>query len=100
MLCRDTVMDTRISIVSQTSQESEMLSSFSVQHELLHKQIVAFEKLLQHAMNRFSRDKLIHMLKVSDVTLQHAMNRFSRDKLMRMLKVSDVTPCTRLESLY
>ena len=34
------------------------------QHDNLHRQIAAFEKLLQHAMNKFSREKLYGMLKV------------------------------------
>ena len=34
------------------------------QHDNVHKQITAFEKLLQHAMSRFSKEKLYQMLRI------------------------------------
>ncbi len=34
------------------------------QHDNMHKQIVTFEKLLQHAINRFSTEKLYHKLRL------------------------------------
>ncbi len=35
------------------------------QHENLHQQIKAFDRLLQHAMNKFSAKKMFQMLRAS-----------------------------------
>ena len=53
------------SVASGKEQEVTSEGEFEAQHELLRAQIAAFEKMLQHAMNRFSRDRLMQMLRVS-----------------------------------
>ena len=57
----------------QNPETTETTSALLKEHDNLQKQIAAFEKLLQHAMNRFSREKLFNMLKVK---VMHVLKRY------------------------